>query len=111
MIYPTVAIYARGVWLNFTRPGVTAQAPSWPWLVSLGTLREQARASHLGTMSEGEIPHMTVTLENSNQQAYYLLGSALRAKVKVTDSTGSILFEGMVTSTKFGPQLVLEVDA
>jgi hypothetical protein len=111
MIYPVVAIRSRGVWLYFRRPDVQAPDPSWPWLDSAGTLREQARASHLGTLSEGETPHMSVTLDNSKRQAVALLGSPLRSPAKLLDESGAVLFEGLTTSVKFGPQLTLEIDA
>jgi hypothetical protein len=111
MTYPIVAIRSRGIWLYFRRPGVTAPDPSWPWLAGAGTLREQARASHLGTLSEGETPHMTVTLDNSRRQASGLLGLPLRAPAQLLDESGAVLFDGLTTSVKFGPQLILEIDA
>lgn len=111
MTYPIVAIRSRGIWLYFRRPGVTAPDPSWPWLASAGTLREQARASHLGTLSEGETPHMTVTLDNSRRQATELLGRPLRASTKLLDNDGAVMFEGLITSVKYGPALTLEIDA
>lgn len=111
MSYPVLAIRSRGVWLYFRRPGTAAPDPSWPWLSDAGSLREQARASHLGTLAEGETPNMTVTIDNTRRQASDLLGFPLRAPARLLDESGEVLFDGLVATVTYGAQLILEIDA
>lgn len=82
-----------------------------PFLVSVGSLRMAARAGHLAGLGVGESPNLDVLLQNNKRQAIGLLGTPLRAPVRVYDKDGSLFFDGIVSKVALGKTLTLSIES
>lgn len=113
MDYPVLAIDLDGCWLRFHRSsstGPTSAGASYPLLAEIGTLRSNARAAHLPGIGSGEIPNLSVTINNQKRRASDLIGMPLRRRARI-EQGDEILFDGVISDVGYGNVLKLDISA
>lgn len=84
--------------ISFTR---VADGGEFPWMLTVGTLRLQARAGHLTGIGVGETPSLQVVLDNKGKKAAKVIGRPLRVRATVYDGD-DLFFDGTVASIEYG---------
>lgn len=90
---------------------LTDGAAPYRYLIAVGSLRMAARAGHLAGLGVGESPNLDVLLQNNRRQATTLVGTPLRAPVRVYESDGSLFFDGIVSKVTLGKTLTLILES
>lgn len=83
---------------------------AFAWLVSVSPINELASVSLVASMSAGEAGSVSVSLDNTGNQAAQLLGLPLRVPAQVFDGE-TLLFSGIVARVQSGLEFSLDIEA
>ncbi len=79
-----------------------------PFLLSVGTLRQAARAGHLEGIGSSESPSVDITLDKAARK---IIGRPLRARATIYDDDDELYFVGLISGGTYGAVINLTVEA
>lgn len=91
-------------------PAPAGAGLAFAWLVSVSPINELASVSLVSSMGAGEAGSVSVSLDNTNNQAGELLGLPLRVPAQVFDGD-TLLFSGIIARVQPGLEYQIDIEA